>query len=102
MARPYLRGLGVDADGTVYAAATNCRRVLKITREGKVATILTSPVPWTPTGIAIAKDGIYVLEYHGDPHLETDPSIPRVRLVGRDGKVKVLAEVTARESRTGK
>src|SRR5262249_2608536 len=37
---PYLRGLAVDARGTVYAAATGCRRVVKITADGKVETVL--------------------------------------------------------------
>jgi hypothetical protein len=29
---PLFRGLGVDADGNAYVAATSCHRVLKITR----------------------------------------------------------------------
>jgi sugar lactone lactonase YvrE len=60
---PYLRGLAVDARGTVYAAATGCRCVVRITPDGKVETVLKAERPWSPTGIALQGDAIYVLEY---------------------------------------
>src|SRR5207253_10503325 len=50
---PYLRGLDVTEEGTVYAAATGCRCIVKITKEGKVETVLKAELPWTPTGVAV-------------------------------------------------
>ena len=48
---PYLRGLDVGEDGIIYATATGCRGVVKITPDGKVETILKAEQPWTPTGV---------------------------------------------------
>jgi hypothetical protein len=42
---PLLRGLGVDSRGNVYVAATSCHRVLKITPDGQVTSILKSERP---------------------------------------------------------
>src|SRR6266566_6369164 len=50
---PGFRGLDVATNGTVYAAATGCRCVVKITSAGKVTTVLKSERPWNPTGVAL-------------------------------------------------
>jgi len=50
---PGFRGLDVETNGTVYAAATGCRRVVKITSTGKVTVICKSDRPWNPTGVAL-------------------------------------------------
>jgi hypothetical protein len=87
---PFLRGLAVDGGGTVYAAATGCRCVVKITADGKVETVLKAERPWSPTGVAVRGEAIYVLEYfnaNGDKH---EDWVPRVRKIGRDGKVMTL------------
>jgi sugar lactone lactonase YvrE len=87
---PNLRGLAVDARGTVYAAATGCRRVVKITADGKVETILKAEPPWSPTGIAVHGDAIYLLEYPNQMDEKREEWVPRVRKVSRDGKVTTL------------
>jgi sugar lactone lactonase YvrE len=90
---PYLRGLDVDRHGVVYAAATGCHRVVKITPEGKVETVLKAERPWSPTGVAVHGEDVYVVEY---THANAGPDrgwLPRVRKLGRDGKVAVLATV---------
>src|SRR5262249_22793917 len=58
-----LRGLDVDAQGTVYVAATGCRGVVKITAAGQVETVLKAERPWSPTGVAVRGSDVYVLEY---------------------------------------
>ena len=91
------RGLAVDSGGIVYAAATGSRRVLKITPRGEVSTILQASSPWSPTGVAVFGGEVYVLEWQDAPPslLETRRAwIPRVRKVGRDGKVTTLATVS--------
>ena len=60
----------------------------------------TAPVPvyvqlnstWAPTGVAIAGDELYVLEFDDAPPTRWRP---RVRKLARDGNVSVLAEVRA-------
>jgi len=94
--KPCLRGLAVDPHGTVYAAATSCHRVVKITPDGQVTTILKAERPWSPTGVAWHDRQLYVLEYtnaNGGPN-EDGGWRPRVRKVGRDGKVTTLATMT--------
>ena len=93
----YCRGLVVDSQGAVLVAATGSRRVIKITPGGDVSTILQAPGSWSPTGVAVFGGEVYVLEWQDAPPslLETRNAwIPRVRKVGRDGKVTTLATVS--------
>lgn len=93
----YCRGLAIDSQGFVYVAATGSRSVLKITPQGKVSTILLAPSPWSPTGIAVFQGEVYVLEWHDvdSLHMEVRSAwIPRIRKVGRDGKITTLATVS--------
>ena len=90
---PYLRGLDVDAQGTVYVAATGCGAVLKITADKKVTTVLRTSRPWAPTGVAVSGNDLYVLEYlHtvGDNRREW---LPRVRKLTSDGHVVTVATI---------
>jgi streptogramin lyase len=93
----YCRGLAVDADGVVYVAATGSRRVLKITPKGEVSTLLESPAPWQPTGIALFNGDVYVLEWR-EPEaskLEDRPAwLPRVRKIAKDGTISTVATVS--------
>jgi sugar lactone lactonase YvrE len=93
---PALRGLAVDADGTVYAAATGCHRVLKITRDGKVEVVLKAERPWSPTGVAVHGGEVYVLEYTNANGGQADGWTPRVRKLARDGEVTTLATIAPR------
>jgi sugar lactone lactonase YvrE len=90
---PYLRGLAVGSEGTVYAAATSCHCVIKITPEGRVETVLKAERPWSPTGVAIHDRNVYVLEYTNANGPATEGWRPRVRKLGRDGKITTLATI---------
>ncbi len=93
---PGLRGLDVTPDGTVYVAASACSALLKITPEGSVSVVLRASDAWSPMGVAVSGDDLYVLEYR---YIESDRRedwLPRVRKVSRDGKVTVLATVDRR------
>jgi len=93
----YCRGLAVDSTGTIYVAATGSRSVLQITPQGKVKTILQESSPWTPTGVALFHGEVYVLEWHDvtPENLEVRSAwIPRVRKIGLDGEVTILATVS--------
>ena len=93
----YCRGLAVDEKGFIYVAATGSRSVIKISPEGIISTILQEPSPWTPTGVAVFNDEVYVLEWHdvAASLLEVRTAyIPRVRKISSEGKITTLATVT--------
>ena len=86
--------MAVDAQGRVFAAATGCRRVVKIGQDGKVTVVLRAEPPWAPTGVAIHGAEVYVLEYsHANSEKHEDWQ-PRVRKIGPDGKVDTLATLS--------
>lgn len=91
---PGLRGLAADSRGTVFAAATGCHRVVKISSNGKIGIVLKAEPPWSPTGVALHGDDIYVLEYsHANSEKHEDWQ-PRVRKLARDGKITTLATLS--------
>lgn len=76
-------GMAAADDGTLYVAAFFDRAVRRLRPGGDIATVVTSPAGWGPTGVAIAADGaIWVLE-------ASDTNAQRVRRLGRDGQVRV-------------
>ena len=93
----YCRGLAVDAKGFIYVAATGSRSILKISPQSIVSTLLQEPSPWTPTGVTLFNGEVYVLEWHdvaaSDLEVRT-AYIPRVRKIGSDGKITILATVS--------
>jgi sugar lactone lactonase YvrE len=94
---PYLRGVDVDSHGSVYAAASGCGAVLKITADKTVTTVLRSSSPWSPTGVTVYGDDLYVLEYlHtvGDDRREW---VPRVRKMSSDGRIDTVATIDRRQ-----
>jgi hypothetical protein len=92
---PFLRGLAVGPDGTVYAAATSCHCVIKITIDGAVETVLKAARPWSPTGVAIHGRDLYVLEYTNANGPATEGWRPRVRKLAPDGVVSTLVTMGA-------
>ena len=91
IAEPGLRGLAVDRQGSVYAAATGCRRLIRIDPEAKTTIVLKSEPPWSPTGVAIHGNEIYVLEYSQANSEKHEDWQPRVRKIAADGTAKTLA-----------
>ena len=89
--RPYLRGLAVAADGTVYVAASGCGALLKIDPRGRVAPLLRTSSPWAATDVTLKNGEVYVLEYTHTAS-EEDRTLwhPRVRKIARDGTVTIL------------
>jgi hypothetical protein len=81
----------------VYVAVNGGRRVVKVTPQGTATTVLQADKPWSPTGVALHNDEVYILEYTDfPPGWNTQDRrgwAPRVRKVGRDGKVTTLATV---------
>ena len=86
---PFLSGLTVSPRGDIYLAATGCRRVLKLDPNGRVSTVLKTETPWSPTGLVLHGDDLYVAEWT-NAHSEQHDYRARVRKVGRDGKVTTI------------
>ena len=90
---PYLRGLAVDSRGVVYVADSGDARLLKITPDGKITTLLQTQSPWAPTAVAIFGTDVYVLEFlHTAGDVRRD-WLPRVRKIASDGKSVIIANV---------
>jgi hypothetical protein len=87
--RPFLTGVAVSSRGDIYLAATGCRSVLKLDRSGRLSTMVKAEAPWSPTGVALYGDDVYVAEWT-NAHSEQHDYRPRVRKVGRDGKVTTV------------
>jgi hypothetical protein len=86
---PFLTGITVSSTGDIYLAATGCRCVLKLNPQGSVSTVLKAESPWSPTGLVLRGDDLYVAEWtnaHSDQH----DYRPRIRKVGPDGKVTTV------------
>jgi sugar lactone lactonase YvrE len=97
VSKTYCRGLAVGSQGEVYVAVTGGRRVVKVSPQGAATTVLQADKPWSPTGVALLSDEVYVLEYTDFPPGWNPEDrrgwVPRVRKVGRDGQVATLATV---------
>ena len=96
--RPLLRGLAVNATGTIYVAATACRAVLEVTAAGQVAVLPQVQSPWSPTGVALFGSDVYVLEFQDAESDDRQAMLPRVRKIGADGATAVIATVTRHQA----
>jgi hypothetical protein len=95
----FLRGLAVDARGIVFAAATGCRAVVKISPDGKVSIVMRAEAPWSPTGLAVHDNDVYVLEYEHPNSPQKADWVPRVRKLAGDGQVTTLVTLPTAQSR---
>jgi sugar lactone lactonase YvrE len=90
---PYLRGIAVDAHGVMYVADDGDARVLKITADGKMTTLVQTQSPWAPTAVALFGSDVYVLEFlHTAGDVRRD-WLPRVRKIASDGSGSIIATV---------
>jgi hypothetical protein len=91
---PLLRGLDVDAGGTIYVAATGCGSVLRVTPAGRVTVLPQVANPWPATGVALSGNDLYVLEFQNAESDDRREMLPRVRKIAADGTTSVVATVT--------
>jgi len=91
---PYLRGLAVAADGSIYVAASGCGAVLRVDPKGNVRTVLRASSPWSPTAVAVAGRDVYMLEYLHTASDNRAEWIPRVRRISSSGSVSTLGGST--------
>jgi len=93
---PLLRGLAVDPHGTIYVAASGCGRLLKVTPDGQVSTIIQTRSPWSPTAVALFASDLLVLEYLHTATEDRRAWVPRVRRILPNGTSAVIATVERR------
>jgi sugar lactone lactonase YvrE len=92
-----LMGLAVDDHGAVYVADHDHRCVRRIAPNGAVTTVFASDFVWTPSGVAVGGDGLYVLEHKRDvldvlTFLHAGVHV-RVRRLAPNGVITTLAAV---------
>jgi hypothetical protein len=87
-------GIVTDSTGTVYVADNDHHVVRAIASDGSVRTVLRSGILWSPSGVAIGPDGIYVLEHTASwlDLLKLAPLVPylRVRKIDLSGHVSTI------------
>ena len=93
---PLLRGLAIDSGGTAYVAATGCGSVLRVTPDGRVSILFQNEGLWSPTGIALFGNDVYVLEFLGAASDNRREMVPRIRTIAPDGTTRIIATVTRR------
>lgn len=96
VAGPYLRGLAVAGDGSIYVAASGCGAVLRVDGKGRVTTVLRATRPWSPTAVAVSGRDLYVLEYLHTASDNRREWLPRVRKVSSSGKVTTVGAIARR------
>ena len=89
---PYLTGLAVGPSGIIYAAATGCRRLLRISPQGRVEIVLKADAPWSPTGVALHGEDVYILE-NTNANADTQEWQHRVRKLARDRTITTVLTI---------
>ncbi len=95
---PRILGLAADARGNVFVADTEQGVVRRIGPDNRVTTVLATGWFWTPTGVTVVNDELYVLENLPESPLMLlavsgiGPYI-RVQKIAADGSVRTLATV---------
>ena len=77
----------------MYVADTGDARVLKITPNGRVTTLLQTESPWAPTAVALFGSDVYVLEYLHTVEDVRKQWLPRVRKLAADGTDTIIATI---------
>jgi hypothetical protein len=99
-----LMGLAVSEGGRLYVADYSQRRVFELMPDGNTRTILETGWFWSPTGITIVGDDLYVLEHLRMPLVILGDigigAYARVRKISPDGSVERIATVWGRNTLT--
>lgn len=94
-----LFGISVDGQGNAFVADYGNRRVLKITPNNQIITVIRAEESWFPMGVAIKGGELYILEYgHTPTHA---PIGTRVRKLSPDGRIMILATVGENSASSG-
>ena len=78
-----IMGLHAADDGSIYAALFEDRVVVRLAPDGSRSVAARSDAPWQPSGVLVAPDGLWVMEY--------DAARLQLRRIGSDGRVRVYS-----------
>ena len=97
-----LMGLTVAPRNEILVADYSNRRILKVASDGSAQTVLETGLIWSPTGVALVGEDLYVLEHLRMPlvflgNIEVGAYI-RVRKISPDGAATTLATVWGRNT----
>jgi sugar lactone lactonase YvrE len=97
-----LMGLAVSSRGSVYTADYSQRRIFELAPDGNTRNILETGWFWSPTGVMLVGEDLYVLEHLRMPlvilgDLGVGP-YARVRKISSDGRVEKIATVWGRNT----
>ena len=99
-----LMGLEISPNGSVYVADYSQRRLVELIPDGNVRTVLETGWVWSPTGVTVVGNDLYVLEHLRMPLvLLGDVGIgpyARVRKISSDRTVEGIATVWGRNTLT--
>ena len=86
-----LFGLTVDISGNIYVAYYGNRSVLKISPEGKKETVYQSEAPWSPVGVAVFNEELYIKEAGMKEGVGNFG--PRIQKLSKQGEVIFICEI---------
>lgn len=99
-----LMGLAVSPSGSVYVADYSQRRVLQLMPDGNARTIVETGLIWSPTGMTIVGEDLYVLEHLRMPLVILGDvgigAYARVRKVSPSGIAVTIVTVWGRNTLT--
>ncbi|HSK72446.1 MAG TPA: SMP-30/gluconolactonase/LRE family protein [Pyrinomonadaceae bacterium] len=97
-----LMGLTISPKGSIYIADYSGRRVLQLMPDGNIQTVLETGFIWSPTGVTLVGEDLYVLEHLRMPLVILgDIGIgpyARVRKISPDGAIEKIVTVWGRNS----
>ena len=90
-----LLGLAVDRNNNVYVADYDFHCLRRVAPDGSTTTLLDAGALWSPSGVAVVGDTVYVLEHRpenltGFLRAFSGPSA-RIRVIDAGGRVKTIA-----------
>jgi sugar lactone lactonase YvrE len=89
----YCRGMAVDKVGNIFIAVTGSRCVLKLSSDSTASEVIRAERPWSPTGVTLFEDSLYVLEYNDEKPTKNREWPLRVRKIDGKGQITELIVV---------
>lgn len=84
--RPHIRSLAVAQNGDVYAAATGCRTMIRLSPAGQILATWRAERPWSPCAVTISGQDVYVMEYDNTLAERPADGRPRIRKIDQTGR----------------
>lgn len=87
-----LYGLDQDDSGNIYVAYHGNRRVIKISPDGGMEVVYRPVKPWSPVGVAVWNNSLYIKESGLEPGSRFPG--PRIRKLEPNGEISTIVTIT--------